>query len=184
MIVKDNQPLLRQKIACFFASPSLFVTPDLPQPRWYEALSRNKGHGGLEERALLASGDLPVGYLDFPHVGQVFRLRRTRAGQAKPETVYGLTSLLPHQASAKRLLGLVRGHWHIENKSHFVRDVTFGEDHSQVRSGSLPQVLAALRNVCIGLMRLAGHKNVAAACRLHAAQPQLALQLLGIQRTE
>ena len=78
----------------------------------------------------------------------------------------------------------MRGHWHIENKSHFVRDTTFDEDRSQTRGGSIPQVLAALCNACIGLMRVGGHKNIAAACRFYAAQPQAALTLLGIHRIE
>ena len=97
-----------------------------------------------------------------------------------------MTSLPPQhkRGSPQALLGLLRGHWHIENKSHYVRDVTFDEDRSQVRVGSLPQVLAALRNACISLLRLRGHNNVAAACRHCAAQPQAALDLLGIPKTE
>jgi len=79
------------------------------------------------------------------------------------------------------LLTLVRGHWHIENKSHWVRDVTFDEDRSQVRCGNIPQVMAALRNTVIGLTRWAGATNIAAACRRFAAQPALALELIGIQ---
>ena len=81
----------------------------------------------------------------------------------------------------RSLLRLVRHHWRIENKSHWVRDVTFDEDRSQVRRGSIPQLMAALRNVAIGLMRLAGHKNIAAATRRFAAQPWAALALLGIK---
>jgi hypothetical protein len=65
-----------------------------------------------------------------------------------------------------------------------VRDVTFQEDRSQVRKGSIPQVMAALRNTCIGLMRLAGYSNIASACRYHAVRPEAALALLGIQKTE
>ena len=85
--------------------------------------------------------------------------------------VYGVTSLAPERVTPGRLLELVRGHWRIENKSHWVRDVTFDEDRSQVRCGDIPQVMAALRNTAIGLMRLAGHKNIAAASRRFAAQP-------------
>jgi hypothetical protein len=180
MTVKDNHPTLRRKIERFFASPTLF------EPTLHAARTSGKRHGRIEERRIVASGDVPAGYLDFPHVGQVFRMTRsrTRRGREQRETVYGLTSLTPAQATPKRLLSLVRGHWHIENKSHHVRDVTFDEDRSQVRSGSIPQVLAALRNACIGLMRAAGHTNIAAACRFHAAQPRAALALLGIPRTE
>ena len=76
---------------------------------------------------------------------------------------------------------LVRGQWQIENKSHWVRDVTFDEDRSQVRCGNIPQVMAALRNTAIGLLRWAGHTNIAAACRRLAAQPVQALALIGIE---
>lgn len=186
MIVKDNHPLLRRKIERFFLSPSLFVTASLPEPRLLHTRTCEKSHGRTETRLLTCSGDIPVGYLDFPHVHQVFRLKRTtiRGGKEQQETVYGITNLVPQPHSAAQLLSLVRGHWHIENKSHHVRDTTFDEDRSQVRCGNIPQVLAALRNACIGLMRVAGHKNIAAACRFHAAQPIAALKLMGIQRTE
>ena len=103
-----------------------------------------------------------------------------KSGKQRQEIVYGVTSLSPAQADPARLLCLCRQHWHIENKSHWVRDVTFDEDRSQVRSGSIPQVMAALRNVVIGLMRCSGKTNIAAACRRFAAQPWSALGLIGI----
>jgi predicted transposase YbfD/YdcC len=78
------------------------------------------------------------------------------------------------------LLALVRGQWQIENQSHGVRDVTFDADRSQVRCGHIPQVMAALRNTTIGLLRWASHTNSAAACRRLAAQPVQALALIGI----
>lgn len=180
MTVKDNHPLLRKKIERFFESPTLF------EPTLHDAHTRDKDHGRTVERRITASGDLPDGYLDFPHVGQVWRLTRTttRADRQQTETVYGLTSLSPAQAGPARLLSLIRGHWQIETRSHWVRDVTFDEDRSQVRCGSIPQVMASLRNACIGLMRAAGYENIAAACRSHAAKPQDALALLGLPRTE
>jgi predicted transposase YbfD/YdcC len=92
-----------------------------------------------------------------------------------------MTSLAASQAQAARLLRLVRHHWRIENKSHWVRDVTFDEDRSQVRRGSIPQLMAALRNLAIGLIRLSGHTNIAAATRHFAAQPWAAVALLGIK---
>jgi predicted transposase YbfD/YdcC len=92
-----------------------------------------------------------------------------------------MTSLAAHQADAARLLRLVRQHWQIENQSHWVRDVTFDEDRSQVRCDAIPQVVAAVRNVAIGLMRLNGQHNIAAATRRFAAQPWAALALLGIK---
>jgi hypothetical protein len=123
-------------------------------------------------------------YVDWPGAQQVFRLSRRvvtkRTGEVRRETVYGITSLGPGQITAAQLLGLVRQHWHIENRSHWVRDVTFGEDASQVRSGSLPQLMAALRNTVIGLLRQTGATNLAAARRYYAANPAAALALLGI----
>ena len=80
-----------------------------------------------------------------------------------------------------RLRELVRGHWGLENKSHGGRDVTFDEDRAQVRCGNSPHMMAALRNTAIGLLRWAGHTNIAAACRRFAAQPDLALTLIGIK---
>ena len=71
----------------------------------------------------------------------------------RQEVIYGVTSLGRERADAEQLLELVRQHWHIENKSHWVRDVTFDEDRSQARSGNIPQVMATLRNTAIGLMR-------------------------------
>ena len=72
-----------------------------------------------------------------------------KTGQARVEGVYGVTSLSPQRATPTRLLALVRGQWQIENKSHWVRDVTFDEDRSHVRCGNIPQVMAALRNTAI-----------------------------------
>jgi len=81
-------------------------------------------------------------------------------------------------------LRLWRGHWHIENKLHYVRDVTFKEDKSQVRAGDIPEVMATLRNAAITLMRVEGATNIAAACRRYAAQPGLAMTALGLDLRE
>lgn len=117
-------------------------------------------------------------------MAQVFRLDRTvtsgRSGGVRKETVYGLTSLSPARGSADQLLASVRGPWPIENHSHWVRDVTFDEDRSQVRVGSIPQIMAALRNTSIGLRRASGDCTIAAATRRLAARPWDALALLGI----
>jgi hypothetical protein len=104
-----------------------------------------------------------------------------KTGGVRSETVSGVTSLASQRAAPSRVLELVRGHWQIENQSHGVRDVTFDEDRSQVRCGHIPQVMAALRNTTIGLLRWAGYSNMAATCRLLAAQPVRALALIGIQ---
>ncbi len=73
-----------------------------------------------------------------------------------------------------------RGHWGIENRLHWVRDVTLGEDRCQVRTGSGPQALAAIRNTVIGVLRRAGHANIAAALRTYAGKPQAARAFLGL----
>ena len=118
-------------------------------------------------------------------MAQVFAVGRhvimKKTGQERVEVVYGVTSLRPERADPSRLLELVRGHWGIENKSHWVRDVTFDEDRSQVRSGNIPPLLAALRTTAIGLLRRAGSTNIAKACRHMAAQPAKALALMGIE---
>jgi len=126
-------------------------------------------------------------YLDWPGAEQVVRIERRRTqrrtGKVEEEVVYGVTSLRAERADAAALLGLVRHHWHIENRSHWVRDVTFDEDRSQVRIGSIPEVMAALRNLAIGIQRRAGATNIAAAGRYYAAHPAQALALIGIDGT-
>lgn len=104
--------------------------------------------------------------------------RRTIAGTTTTETAYGITSLSRQQADAKTLLQLTRGHWGIENRLHWVRDMTFGEDACRVRSGAAPRVLAAFRNAFIGLLHADGCTNIAARLRTHAARPELALALI------
>jgi len=103
---------------------------------------------------LIASAAL-VGYTDWPGLQQVMRLERRTLNKQKQilrhEIAYGVTSLSPERASPDQLLKLWREHWHIENKLHYVRDVTFDEDRSQVRSEHIPQVMAAFRNVTISL---------------------------------
>ena len=113
-------------------------------------------------------------------MGQVFELERVRVlkGKATVELVHGVTSLGRAQADAKRLLGLVRGHWGIENKLHYVRDETLGEDRCRVRTGSSPRVLAAVRNVAVYLLEGVAAGSKAAATRRFAARPQEAIALL------
>ena len=103
----------------------------------------------------------------------------TRAGIVTRQVRYCITRLDPSVTPAT-LLRHVRGHWCIENRLHYVRDVTLGEDASQVRSGAAPQVMAALRNSILALLRHAGWTNIAAALRHIAWQPGAALLLLGI----
>ena len=143
----------------------------------------DKGHGRLEVRRIWTSTELN-GYLDFPHCGQVARIERltteTRTGQVRHDDATIITSLSPHQASPARLLELVRGHWSIENRSHWVRDVTFDEDRSQVRTGQGPRMMAILRNLAIAILRLLGFASVPRGLRHFARRPRLALNALGL----
>ena len=182
MVAKDNQPHLRQDIAGLLATPAHLAAP------LRRAQTVDKGHGRIERRRLTARALLP-GDCDWPGAQQVFRLERrvirTKTGEIHTEVLEGLTSRPAEAADPQQVLGFLRDYWHIENKSHWVRDVTFDEDRSQVRTGAIPQVMAALRNTTIGLRRCAGATNIAAACRYYAAQPWAALTLLGIEpRTE
>ena len=103
-----------------------------------------------------------------------------REGQETGDVSYAISSLPATDADARRLLSLSRGHWGIENRLHWVRDVTFDEDRSQVRTGAAPQVLAGLRNLVISLVRRAGHSNVAAALRRHNAHLSEAFDMMGL----
>jgi hypothetical protein len=177
MVVKGNHPSLAAVL------PALFEPPVGRQACQRQAETREKGHGRIEWRRL-TSTTVGVSALSWPGLAQVFRLERSvqevRRGKVRTEVVYGLTSVSPQQAGPGQLLRWVRGHWTIENRSHWVRDVSYDEDRSTVRCGSIPQVLAALRNTAIGLLRQAGHRNIAAAGRYYAAHPWEALALLGI----
>ena len=125
-----------------------------------------------------------AGYLEFPYAAQVFRLERHRLelkqDAAEHEVVFGVTSLAPAQADPAQLLALNRHHWGIENKLHYVRDVTFDEDRSRVRKNAGPHVMASLRNLAISLLRLAGADNIAEAVRACGRRETRALRLLGI----
>jgi predicted transposase YbfD/YdcC len=121
-----------------------------------------------------------TGYLDWPGARQVCLLERVRRikGQETTETVCAITSLGPERAAAARLLAIARGHWEIENRLHWVRDVSLGEDTCRVRTGAAPEVLAAVRNAALRLRRSSGLTEIAAALRRHAAKPLEALRLV------
>jgi len=97
----------------------------------------------------------------------IIRERSTLQGEAigEPEVAYAITNLSRGEATPRHLARLLRDHWHIENRLHYVRDVTYGEDLSRVRTGSGPRVMASLRNIAIGIHRLHGEKNIAHATR-------------------
>lgn len=177
MTVKQNHPTLRATIEL------LLGTPCRGRIRVRRAEEREVGHGRIEVRRLVCS-EVMAGRTEFAGLSQIYQIERERTekktGKRTVEVVQGITDLTAKQAGAKRLLELNRGHWGIENRSHYVRDVTYDEDRSRVRMGGVAQLMAAIRNVAIGLMRLAGEENIAAATRRHAARPYQALALLGI----
>jgi len=143
--------------------------------------TRDQAHGRIELRALKA---VTVNHLGFPHASQVVQVTRKTRDPAtrrwRTMTVYAITSLPFAQASPARRADLLRGHWAIENGLHWVRDVTFAEDASQLRTGAGPQVMACLRNLAIGALSHAGPVNLAAALRQHARDPTRPLITLGI----
>lgn len=139
----------------------------------------DSGHGRVEHR-LLESTERLSDYLDWPGVKQVCRIRRRRTvkGKTSEETVYAITSLGREQADAAALLKLSRGHWGIENRLHCVRDMTFQEDRCRVRTGVLPQVLAAVRNTAITLLRKLGHDNIVEGREHFAEHRRQAVRLI------
>ena len=122
------------------------------------------------------------GYLDWPGVAQVGQIESVveRDGQTSHETRYFLTSAPRELADAGVLLRWVRGHWSIENRSHYVRDVTLGEDASRIRKGCGPEIMAALRNTAIGFLRATGATNIAETLRRNASQVGKLFTKLGI----
>jgi predicted transposase YbfD/YdcC len=174
MTVKANQPTLHTQLACLPWRAVPQATRDT-----------DRGHGRREIRTLKALTVQTPGGLGFPHAAQALQIRRRRRRLDQPkrfttETVYAITSLDVHQARPAQLAAWIRGHWSIENRLHWVRDVTYDEDRSQIRTRTGPQVMAALRNTAISILRLAGLTNIAAANRHHARDSTRPLALLGI----
>jgi predicted transposase YbfD/YdcC len=162
LTVKGNQPSLHAQLK---ALPwhQVPVTSD----------THDRGHGRRERRTLKVAA-VAAG-LAFPHAAQAIQIVRRRrsltSSRWSTETVYAITSLTPAQASPTQLAAALRGHWAIEDRLHWVRDVTYGEDLSQVRTASGPRVMATLRNLAITILRLAGASGIAAALRHHSRRP-------------
>ena len=131
----------------------------------------DKGHGRLETRSIRAVSILDDD-VSFPSAKQIFQIERERillaTGSMSHEVIYGITSLTAGEADGPNLLALNRGHWRIENSSHYVRDVTFFEDYSRIRSAVSPFIMAMMRNLAINIFRIAGATNIAAAIRFCA----------------
>ncbi len=180
MVVKENQLGLLAQVEGAIAGIGFYT--QAPQT----AQTLDDGHGRIEQRQIVTTSVLADCGV-WPGLDQVFKIERrvmeAKSQKERLEEVYGITSLSRERADAAAVLGLNRRHWSIENKSHWVRDVIYDEDRSSVRKGSTPQVMAALRNTAIGLLRWSGESNIAAACRRLAAQPWAALALMGIHIT-
>jgi predicted transposase YbfD/YdcC len=171
LIVKKNQPTLHAQ---------------LKRLLWKQVTvgdrQRDRGHG-REERRTLKVLTVKAGLL-FPHAVQAIQIkhqvRDLKKGKWRTITVYAITSLPTWQAGPADLAAWIRGHWSIENKLHYVRDVTYGEDHSQARTGKAPRNMAALRNLAIGALRLTGATNLAQAIRHLARDATRTLAILGV----
>jgi predicted transposase YbfD/YdcC len=164
LTVKANQPKL------------LAALKELP---WTEipvgSQSTERGHGRRVTRTIKVI-DAPA-WIGFAAATQLAQLRRTvtKRGKKSVEVVYLITSATHHAAPPATLAAWVQGHWSIENSLHWVRDVTYDEDRSQVRTGHAAHVMATLRNTAITILRLAGWTNIAAALRHHARNPEAAI---------
>ena len=169
LIVKGNQPTLHQQL-------KVLPWRDIPVADH----TRDRGHGRAEIRRLQVT---TVAGLDFPHAAQAIRItRRVRpltSRRWRTVTVYAVTSLTAAQTSPGRLADWIRGHWGIE-ALHHIRDTTFAEDASQVRTGNAPRAMASLRNLAIGILHAHGHRNIAAALRRNGRDATRVLPLLGI----
>jgi predicted transposase YbfD/YdcC len=179
-IVKDNQAQLRQAIALLF-TPERCLPAHSPLHTDFEvAQTVEKGHGRLERRPLTTSSLLNT-YWEWEGLQQVFKIERhtrlVKSQRVRQQGEYGITSLARTQAAAPRLLRLVRQHWHIENGSHHVRDVSLREDGCRVRNGQVQHVLAVVNNLVLGLARRQGFRYLPDARRFYAAHPLTALAL-------
>jgi predicted transposase YbfD/YdcC len=178
MVVKKNHPQMYAELALFFEQPG--IQADAEQYDRCRIVS--KGHGRLETRTLECLSASCEDW-DWPDAAQI--VRRTcerlecKSGKRTVKVSYAITSLSWQEARAVDLETLWRGHWTIENRKHYVRDVTMGEDRHQMHTGEAPQVLAALRNALIDLWRSVGWSNIADALRDTAASVRRALTLIG-----
>lgn len=173
LTVKKNQPSLHRQLK------------QLPWPKIETGHTEtHHGHGRTERRSIKVC-TVAQGLL-FPHAAQAICItRKTRprnGGRWKTVTVFAVTSLAAHQARPDQLAAWIRRHWQIE-ALHHIRDVTYREDASQIRVGHGPAVMAALRNLAIGLLKLCGWTNIASANRHHQRDPRRCLATLGLNQT-
>ena len=171
-IVKGNQKTLLEDVTL------VFETAPEREPDFEEEASL--AHGRIEQRTIRTTTELND-YLNFPGVGQVFMIERSRqdkkTGEIGTEIAYGLTSHTPDSANAQSLLALNRGHWCIENSSHHCLDWTWDEDRSRIRTGFGPENMTRLRRFAIGLIKGRG-LEVAPTVRRLARNVRAVLDLL------
>ena len=190
--VKENQKSMYADIQDLFRPFSETDPPEVEKRRFENLHTEEAAHldehtdvekarGSITTRKVTAS-TLLTEHLDWPGLAQVYRYEthkeNKKTGEIRHQTQYCVTSLSPEVASAKDLLKLQRGHWTIENKVHWVRDTAFREDASQARTGSLPHVMAALRNTALSVLRFSGYTKIAETLRLFASEPKLAVNLI------
>jgi predicted transposase YbfD/YdcC len=178
MVVKRNQAALYEDIHTLFAERDWRPNDDR-----LSYTSRDHGHGRYETRILTTSEQLQ-GYLNWPGAQQVAQRLCTRqrypTEPAQPTITYAVTSLSRRQAMPEHVEHLWRGHWSIENRNHYVRDETLGEDRCQVFAGQAPRALAALRSGILALIRTKPWRCVPQALRHYAAHPRKALAAIGL----
>lgn len=176
LVAKDNQPTLTADLADFFADPPW-------DWQWDQAQTWDKAHGRLEHRHLISSPDLNEWFARrWAGVAQVFCLKRSttqlKTGEVRRQTVYGISNLSLSKAPPERMLALIRHHWGIENRLHWRRDATLGEDCCQTRTGAAPATLACLNSAILSLLDRLGVRNVPRQARFFDAHLDQALQAL------
>ena len=173
LTVKDNQPGLKREL-------ERLPWKDVP------SISVPDGSHGRRVRRTIKAVEAPA-WIDFPGAAQVVRIRRTRTVNKRgggrrrtTEVVHLICSLPPTDAPPEQVASWARGHWAIENRLHWVRDVVTGEDRHQLRTANGPQVMAALRNLAISLIRLlhGPAASIAATTRAMAPRPRRAIDLI------
>lgn len=177
-VVKSNQPKLEEDLNLFFENPPFKASIDK-----YQTLEKNKGR--VETRIIWMSKDQSlIRYLSWPGLKSVFKVQRDRSdkGQKSSETVYGIAALPKTHSSIQDLARYLRGHWSIENNLHRVRDVSFAEDKSTIRTKHAPEVMAALKNLVISIFQRGNVKSYPAAFRRFSAHPEELFNFLGLNQ--
>lgn len=178
MVVKANQVQLRDNLAWFFDYPAIAADRE----HWDSVQTITRAHGRLETRTrVCTTGDCAwLGWPGATHVARRTCQRHVlKTGRTSQTVTYGITNLPERETSAALLEQLWRGHWAIESRSHYVRDVVLREDHNHMHTGHAPEVLAAINNAMIALWRRKGWTNIADAVRATAASVTAALTFIG-----